>query len=388
MVGPEIDFLSEDFYDGPAREAYAWLRVNEPVHFDARNGLWGVASYDGVVAASRDPNTFSNAGGTRPDTGPLPWMLDMDGAAHRTRRKLVSRGFTPGRVAASRPWVESICDDLIDQVCERGTADLVGDLAAPLPMIVIGDLLGVAPEDRADLLRWSDDLIGSLSGEDDRIIAAAAAFEEYQSYARVAIEARRRAPTGDLMSVIVHAEVDGERLADDEVMFEILLLLVGGDESTRHVITGGMEALLQYADERRKVIEDPSRLPAAVEEMLRWVTPIKHMTRTLTRDAELGAALLREGDKLLLLYESANFDEAHFDHPDRFDIDRLPNDHVAFGFGPHFCLGASLARLEIESMVGRLLTRLPDLELASDEPPPRFLGALQRLPVQFTPTTA
>jgi cytochrome P450 family 142 subfamily A polypeptide 1 len=381
-----IDLLSGDLYGEVAREAYGWMRENEPVYFDEHNRLWGLARHADVLAASRDSESFSNAGGSRPDTGPLPWMIDMDGKAHLKRRKLVSRGFTPGRVRASAQAVERLCDDLIDRVCERGSCDVVRDLAAPLPMIVIGDMLGVLPEDRDQLLRWSDNLLGALSGAPDRIEAAAAAFTEYGAYAQRTIEARRGNPTDDLVSVLVHAEIDGDRLDDDEIAFESLLILVGGDASTRHVISGGIEQLLRNEEERRRLVEDPGLMPSAVEEMIRWVTPVKNMNRTVTHDVVFGAAALSAGDKVLLLYESANFDPAHFDDPDRFDITRSPNDHVGFGFGQHFCLGASLARLEVQTMVGRILQRLPDLTLASEGALTRFLGSLTELPVHFTPT--
>jgi cytochrome P450 family 142 subfamily A polypeptide 1 len=383
---PEINLLSGDLFGETAARAYKWMREHEPVYRDETNGLWGIATYDHVLAAGRDSATFSNAGGSRPDTGPLPWMIDLDAPDHHKRRKLVSRGFTPARVRDRTPRLRAICDDLIDAVCGRGECDDVQDLAAPLPMIVIGDMLGVAPDERDDLLRWSDAMIGSLSGDPDRIEAAAVGFGEFLDYAHRAIAARRTAPTDDLVSVLVHAEVDGDRLTDDEIVFESLLLLVGGDETTRHVISGGIEALLRHSDQRRALTGDPTFLPNAVEEMLRWVTPIKNMARTLTRDVELGGATLHAGDKAVLLYESANFDESQFDAPERFDIQRSPNDHVAFGFGAHFCLGASLARLEISTMIERVLARLPDLELASDEPPERFLGALTSLPVRFTPS--
>ncbi|MEY2454613.1 MAG: cholest-4-en-3-one 26-monooxygenase [Acidimicrobiaceae bacterium] len=381
----DLDLLSADLYGDVARRVYASMRRAGPVHWDARNSLWGVATHDALMAAARDPATFSNAGGSRPDTGPLPWMIDMDGDAHFKRRKLVSRGFTPARVRDSTAWLESICDDLIDRVCERGACDVVRDLAAPLPMIVIGDMLGVAPEDRSQLLRWSDDLLGSLGGSPERIEAAAAAFTEYDAYARRTIAARRAEPTDDLVSVLVHAEVDGDRLDDDEIVFESLLILVGGDETTRHVISGGLEQLLRNPGEHHRLDEDPGLLPSSVEEMLRWVSPIKNMARNLTADVEFAGTTLRAGDKVLLLYESANFDETHFAEPERFDVTRSPNDHVAFGFGPHFCLGASLARLEVLTMMQRLLARLPDLELSSDVELPRFLGALQTLPVRFAP---
>jgi len=383
---PEIDLLSGELFGEQAKVAYAWMRQNEPVHFDERNGLWGIATYDGVLAAGRDSATFSNAGGSRPNTGPLPWMIDMDAPDHLKRRKIVSKGFTPARVRAHEERLGEICDELIDRVCERGECEFVGDLAAPLPMIVIGDMLGVPPEDRDDLLRWSDDMLGSLSGAPDRIAAAATAFGEFDAYARDMIAERRTQPTDDLVSLLVHAEVDGDRLDDTEIVFESLLLLVGGDETTRHVTSGGTEQLLRNPNERQRLVDDPGLLTSAVEEMLRWVSPIKNMHRTITRDVELGGACLRAGDKALLLYESANFDDAHFDEPERFDVRRAPNDHLAFGFGAHFCLGASLARLEVSTMLARVLERLPDLELATTDPLPTFLGALTAMAVRFTPT--
>jgi cytochrome P450 family 142 subfamily A polypeptide 1 len=382
---PEIHLLSGDFY-ADAREAYRWMRAHSPVHFDATSGVWGVATYDGVVAVERDAETFSNAGGSRPETGPLPWMIDMDGSAHRKRRRLVNHGFTPARVRARAAHLGRLCDELIDRVCERGECDVVADLAAPLPMIVIGDMLGVAPGDRDDLLGWSDDLLGSLSGDPQRLEAAAVAFGEYERYARRMIVARRAEPSDDLFSVLVHAEIDGDRLDDSEVIFESLLLLVGGDETTRHVISGGVEQLLQNPDAKRALLDDAGSIPRAVEEMLRWVSPIKNMNRTVTRDVELGGRQLRVGEKVLVLYESANFDETHFDEPERFDVERSPNDHLAFGLGSHFCLGAGLARLEITTMVERVLRRLPDLEPVTAGPPPRFMAAITELPVRFTPT--
>lgn len=384
-----IDLLAGDLYGERAATAYAWMREHSPVHHDEANDLWGVATYAGVLAVGRDPATFSNAGGTRPDTGWLPWMIDMDAPDHLKRRKLVNRGFTPARVRATEPHLVELCDDLIDRVCDAGECDVVRDLAAPLPVIVIGDMLGMPAEDRDQLLVWSDALIGSLGGTPEAIEAAATAFGEFDTYARALIAARRAEPTDDLVSVFTHAEVDGDHLDDDEIMMETLLLLVGGDESTRHVISGGIEAQLRHPQEHRKVLEDPALLPSAVEEMLRWVSPVKNMTRTVTRDTVLDGTELPAGAKVLLLYESANFDEAQFPEPTRLDVERHPNDHLAFGNGSHFCLGASLARLEIRTMVGRILTHLEDLELADpDADLPRHLGALTSLPVTFTPSRA
>jgi cholest-4-en-3-one 26-monooxygenase len=288
-------------------------------------------------------------------------------------------------VRGRRPAVEAICDELIDAVCEAGSCDVVAALAAPLPMIVIGDMLGVAPADRGTLLGWSDDLLATLSGDPDKIEQAAAAFVEYSEYATRTIAARRSRPADDLFSVLVQAEVDGEGLRDDELVFESLLILVGGDETTRHVISGGLEQILSDPTVRDTLRADIEAVPVAVEEMLRWVSPIKSMNRTLTRDIERHGRRLRRGEKVLLLYESANFDEAQFTEPERFDVARSPNEHVAFGFGAHHCLGAGLARVEVRVMVERLLARLPDLSIAGAITRDA-VGSITSLPVTFTPS--
>lgn len=364
------------------------MRAHAPVYWDGR--AWGVARYDDLKAVSKDPATFSSAGGIRAEADPTPMMIDMDDPAHMKRRKLVNKGFTPRRVREQEAAVRRACDQILDAVCERGECDLVTDVAAWLPMIMIGDALGVAPEDRGQLLEWSDSLLSALTGDPSDMEAATEAFGAYTAFALETIAARRAEPRDDLVSVLVHAEVDGDRLDDEEVLFESLLILVGGDETTRHVISGGMYQLLRHPDQRDRVAADPSLLPSAVEEMLRWVTPIKNMARTATRDVELRGQTIAEGDPVLLLYPSANRDEDVFADPFRFDVERTPNEHVAFGFGTHFCLGNSLARLELSCMVDAILRRLPDLEpVGADEPalrPANFVSGYERLPVRFTPT--
>jgi cytochrome P450 family 142 subfamily A polypeptide 1 len=210
------------------------------------------------------------------------------------------------------------------------------------------------------------------------------------AFATEAIAARREAPTDDLMSVLVHAEVDGDRLSEDDLVHESLLILIGGDETTRHVISGGMYQLLVRDEQKQKLVHDPSKIPTAVEEMLRWVSPIKNMARTVTRDTELRGKGLHEGEKLLLLYPSANRDDEVFDEPFRFDVERHPNEHVAFGFGTHYCLGNSLARLELVCMFEHVLSRLPDIELVDTTEPARrpanFISGYEEMPVRFTPT--
>lgn len=388
---PDIALIEGAFYgDGP-EPLFAWMRANAPVYWDEAGQVWGVARYHDLKEVSKDPATFSNAGGIRPNFGPLPMMIDMDDPAHWDRRKLVNRGFTPRRVRDSEPRIRAVCDEIVDAVIEQGACDLVADVAAPLPMIMIGDALGVAPEDRDDLLRWSDDMVTAQSGAtttEEQLITAATAFAEYQDYATRVIAARRAEPTDDLMSILVQAEVDGDRLDDDEIVHESLLILVGGDETTRHVISGGMLELLRHPDQYARLQADRSLVPSAVEEMLRWVSPLKNMARQATRDVELRGQQIREGDKLLLLYPSANRDEEVFDRPNEFDIERHPNEHVAFGFGAHYCLGNSLARLELRVMVETLLDRLVDLELVTDDVPLRpanFVSGPTTMPVRFRP---
>ncbi|MGQ0832003.1 MAG: cytochrome P450 [Microthrixaceae bacterium] len=388
----DIDLCSGAFWAGDHHEALTWARANAPVYWDGE--IWGITRYSDLRDVSRNPDVFSNAGGIRPGFAPLPMMIDMDDPAHLKRRKLVNKGFTPRRVRDSEPAVRRACTEILDAVCEDGDADLVGDIAAHLPMIMIGDALGVRPEHRADLLRWSDDMVKGqdVNATADQLEAAATAFGEYWAYATEVIADRRANPRDDLLSVLVHAEVDGDRFADDEIIHESLLILVGGDETTRHVISGGVHQLLLHRDQWDAVAADPTLRPSAVEEMLRWVSPIKNMVRTATRDTTLFDQKIREGDELMLLYPSANRDEDVFDEPFRFDVRRTPNEHVAFGFGPHFCLGASLARLEIDVMLELLLERMPDLELAdrAAEPtlrPANFISGIERLPVTFAPST-
>ncbi|UVO14416.1 cytochrome P450 [Mycobacterium sp. SVM_VP21] len=391
---PDVDLTDGTFYaDGGARGAYGWMRANEPVFRD-RNGLAAASTYQAVIEAERTPEVFSNAGGIRPDQPGFPYMIDMDDPEHLVRRKLVNAGFTRKRVHAQLPSIETLCDTLIDAVCERGECDFVRDIAAPLPMAVIGDMLGVLPEERSLLLRWSDDLVAGLSSHLDPESATAqavmAAFAGWTEFTRNIITKRRAEPTDDLFSVLVNAEVDGEQMTDDEIIFETLLILIGGDETTRHTLSGGTAQLLRHVDQWELLQREPDRLPVAIEEMLRWTSPVKNMCRTLTRDTEFHGTRLREGEKMLLLFESANFDESVFEEPERFDVTRDPNSHVAFGFGTHFCLGNQLARLELRLMTERILQRLPDLRLASGDAlplrPANFVSGLESMPVVFTPT--
>jgi cytochrome P450 family 142 subfamily A polypeptide 1 len=390
---PAIRLLDGFFYVGEPLEHFRWMRANAPVYWDESSRLWGIALHEDVMKVSRSPGLFCSRMSSRPDAPALPSMINMDDPQHKLRRALVNKGFTRRRVEDHEVKIRRIVTELIDAVSEKGRCDFVREIAAPLPMIVIGDLLGVAPEDRDRLLRWSEEMLAAASATAAPELAARAAKAglEYAQYAlRVIADRRAKPPGDDLMSVLVHAEIDSQRLDDEALVHESLLILVGGDETTRHVITEGMEALIRFPQQRARLLRDPSKIPVAVEEMLRWVTPIKNMNRTATRDTMLRGQKIREGDRLLLLYPSANRDERVFENPDTFDVERSPNDHVAFGgYGTHFCLGASLARLELRVMFEELLRRLPDLELESDGPlplrPNNFIAGVESMPVVFAP---
>ena len=387
-----IGLADGTFYGGDPFPAFAWMRSEAPAYFDESSGVWGITRYADIKEISKDPDTFSNAGGIRPDGDALPMMIETDAPEHVRRRRLVSEGFTPRRIREAEEGIRHICDAIIDRVCERGSADFVHDIAAPLPMIVIGDMLGVAPEDRDTLLRWSDDMLKALGSPDPTAMdrAALAAMEYAEYITAVAAQRRRDSQSDDLIGTLVHAEIEGDRLDESSLIYESLLILIGGDETTRHVISGGMYELLTHPDQFALLAGDRARLPLAVEEMLRWVSPIKNMARTMTRDVDLHGQTLRKGQKLLLLYPSANRDEAVFEDPERFDVTRTPNDHMAFGFGSHFCLGNRLARMELAVMFDRLFERLPDLALVDDGEPPKraanFVSGYESMPVTFTPT--
>ncbi|MGV0835503.1 cytochrome P450 [Mycolicibacterium thermoresistibile] len=390
---PDIDLTDGTFYaDGPAaREAYRWMRANQPVFRD-RNGLAAASTHQAVIDAERNPELFSSTGGIRPEHPGMPYMIDMDDPAHLLRRKLVNTGFTRKRVRDREESIARLCDTLIDAVCERGSCDFVRDIAAPLPMAVIGDMLGVLPSDRSLLLKWSDDLVTGLSTTADEQTAQAVldAFAGYTAFTMDIIAKRRAEPTDDLFSVLVNAEVEGQRMTDDEIVFETLLILIGGDETTRHTLSGGVEQLLRHPDQWQRLRRDPDLVPGAIEEMLRWTSPVKNMCRTLTADTEFHGTQLREGEKIMLMFESANFDESVFGDPENFRIDRDPNPHIAFGFGTHFCLGNQLARLELTLMLRRVLQRMPDLRLASEDAlplrPANFVSGPEAMPVVFTPS--
>jgi cholest-4-en-3-one 26-monooxygenase len=383
-AGPP-DLLDGTFYQDNPYPTYRWLRNKAPAYRDS-NGIWALSRYDDVVEASRHPERFSSAGGSRPASTPLPHMIDQDEPRHTRQRRLVYKGFTPRQVAAIEEHTRAIVTRIIDAVVPAGQCDFVTDVAVPLPLTVIGEMLGIPAADHHLMQIWSDEMIRGADGHGtDETMAA---YLQYRSYQLGIIEARRAGPTEDLTSILVHATIDEERLNDEELLHELLLLLVGGNETTRNVISGAMEALIAHPAQRSALIDDGSLLPDAVEEFIRWVTPILTMCRTTTSEIELHGRHIPSGASVLLMYGSANRDERRFVDPDRFDVRRHPNPHVSFGFGSHFCLGASLARLEIRVMYEELLRRLPDVQLAPgaviERSPSSFIRGITTMPVVFT----
>jgi cholest-4-en-3-one 26-monooxygenase len=270
-------------------------------------------------------------------------------------------------------------------VAKRGSFDFVTEIAAELPLLVIAELLGVPAEDRHKVFEWSNSLVGfddpeyNTSMETGKIASA-----QMWAYANQLALERKEHPLGDLVSVLMEAEVDGDRLTEMEFDSFFLLLAVAGNETTRNLISGGMRALIEHPDQRARVLADPTLLPSTIEEMLRWVSPLIHFRRTATRDVEMHGKTIREGDKVVIFYPSANNDERVFVNPHTFDVSRSPNDHLAFGIGEHFCLGANLARLEIRLIFEEMLKRLPDLELAGPVRRLRsnFLNGIKAMPVK------
>jgi cholest-4-en-3-one 26-monooxygenase len=393
----DLNLLDGSWYAEDPHTIFDELRNSAPVHYDPVGAVWGIFKHADVLAVEKDARTFSSHRAPRPHGQHLPTMISMDDPEHQRRRSLVNRGFTPKRVAAHQPMMRQLCRQIINGVCERGSCDFVWDVAARLPLYVIAELMGYEPDLYDDLLRWSEEIMGPTSTEmvtpaqiAKVLQSTNRAIEEFNEAQLGIIADRRQHPRDDVITTLCQAEIDGERLDDESIVQEMLLILIGGDETTRHVLSGGMLELIRHADQREALRSGAADMAVAAEEMIRWNSPVQNMGRTATRDVTLRGQRIEEGDQLMLFYPSANRDEEVFEQPHEFDIGRNPNPHVAFGIGTHFCLGASLARLEVRMMMTEALRRLPGLELATEEPLPRrasnFVSGLESMPVTFTPT--
>jgi cholest-4-en-3-one 26-monooxygenase len=389
----------EVFVRGVPHDALRLLRKEAPIHFHEEPegpGFWVVTKYEDIVTVGKDPGRFSShRGGTNIQDYPPEnlstiqlLMLNMDPPQHNKFRRLVSQGFTPRMVSRIEPRIREATSKIIDGIAARGECDFVRNVAAELPLQVIAELMGVPQDDRGKLFDWSNRLIGfddpefQTSMEDGRQAAM-----EMWMYANELAEASKGQKGDDLVHTLMAAEVDGIGLTEMEFDAFFLLLAVAGNETTRNLISGGMLALIENPEQRARLVADPSLVPSAVEEMLRWVTPVMYFRRTATRDTELRGVPIKENEKVCVYYTSANRDEDVFPDSFEFDVGRTPNEHLAFGVGQHFCLGNSLARIEIRAIFEEIVRRLPDIELAGPVRRLRsnFINGYKSIPVRFTP---
>lgn len=389
MTQRDIDLLAGDFYVQDPYSTYRWMRAEAPVYWDATNELWGVSRYDDIVEIEKRNDIFVNSDpthGYRPKIGADPSIIGLDDPLHAARRRLVSRRFTPRAVGKWEDHVREVVVDLIDAVLDAGTCDIVDDLAAPLPAMMIGLLLGFPDEMWPKLRQWSEETIALGGGpryHDERGITAAMDFAVAVSEL---YETKKQCPADDVVSVYAGLdEVGGCPFGVGEVISDSLLLLDGGAETTRTVIARTIINLVRNPEQLQALL-DGADLGVAIEEFIRYVTPIHNMCRAATVDYEIGGQTIRAGEQVVLMYSSANRDETHFDDPERFDVRRTPNNHIAFGFGTHFCLGASLARLEIRIFFEEFLRRITNVRVVDDsivEMPNAFVYGLRNATITF-----
>ena len=393
-----LDILDGDFYVNDPYSRYAWLRENSPCHWDDINELWVLTRYDDIVDVEKDKHLFISSdqtkGGYRPNIPADPSMIGTDDPLHQARRSLVSRRFTPRAVQQWRGHITETVDELLDPVVERGRAEIIEELAAPLPAKMIGRILGFDDDLWPMLKHWSETSIASGGGPRYRTEEAVEAVLDFAMACTELYASKQGCPAGDVMSRWIEAEsvgggqVGGSEFGLDQIVSDCLLVLDGGAETTRTVIA---RTLLDLADrpDAWAALKAGADLETAVEEFIRWVTPIHNMCRTAAADTELAGQTIRKGQQLVMMYPSANRDPGHFNDPEVYDVARSPNNHIAFGFGTHFCLGASLARLEIQVFFERLLERVARIERIDGAPqvemPNAFVYGLLEAHLAFVP---
>jgi cholest-4-en-3-one 26-monooxygenase len=407
----DFDLTNLDFFvSGDPHQVWKELRATDPVHWTERQskrGFWSITKHGDAQRVYRDPATFSSQGGIALGFADAPdpnqprmqfgfgqMMITTDPPRHGRMRQMLNRRFTPRALAPLEPHVRAITGEIIDAVVKQGQCDLVVDVAAKLPTAVICEMLAIPREDWDLMFALGNMTLGSEDPEyqvdgSAQKTGAKAQMEIFNYFMKL-IGGRRSNPGSDLVSALVHGDIEGDRLSDIEVLFNCFLLILGGQETTRNAITGGISALMRSPADRERLSRDNSLMPTAIEEILRWTSPITHIMRTATRDVEIRGRSIREGDYVVIWNPSANRDEDVFDDAYRFDITRQPNDHIAFGYGEHFCIGANLARLELRVMIDELLRRMPDMTPAGrvERLRSNLLAGIKHLPVTFTPAKA
>jgi cholest-4-en-3-one 26-monooxygenase len=414
----DIDILDPRLYDDPW-EAYRWLRHNAPIWWDERNDLYVISRHEDVSHISRHQELYSAAHGVRPKVVAPMSIISMDDPEHTRQRRLVSQGFTPRMVRQLSDHIRDLSNQVIDEISARGSCDFVDDIALHVPLIVIAELMGLDPGQRRDLYRWSDAMMagdGHIDADDPVLLRAAEAGGEFAAMCTELIERRRSdGSTDDIIGILTQAYDEGalarpaddrtgparaaraeaivdDRMTSEELIMFLILLVVAGNETTRNALAGGLVAFTRFPEQRRKLRERPELIDLAVDEIVRYVSPVISFMRTVTEDHTYRGVDFVAGDRVFLLYQSANRDEAVFDAPDEFRIDRDPNPHLAFGIGTHYCLGANLARAEITVVFEELFRRLRDIRAVDTDTLQRgdstLVLALNRLPAVFTPETA
>src|SRR5262245_58912634 len=403
----DIDVLDPRFYDDPW-EAYRWLRANSPLWWDARNELWVVSRHEDVSHISRHQELYSAAQGVRPKVAAPMSLISMDDPEHTRQRRLINKGFTPRMVRQLADHIRDLSHQIIDEIAERGECDFVADFAVHVPLIVIAELMGVEPDQRHKLYPWSDAMMagdGHMDPDDPVLVAAAEAGGEFAMMCVELIEARRAdGSTDDIIGILTQAydegalarpdeagAVEDQELTHDELIMFLILLVVAGHDTTPNALSGGLIAFSRFPDQHAKLLAQPELMDLAVEEIVRYVSPVMSFMRTVTSDHTYLGVDLKAGDRVFLLYQSAYRDEDVFDAPDEFRVDRDPNPHLGFGIGTHYCLGANLARAEIGVVFTELFARLRDIRAVGDGTAPVDRGdsslvlAINRLPAVFTP---
>jgi len=399
----DVSFDESRNWDEQMYARLKWLRENDPIHWSEKDRLWVITKYQDVVAISKNQELFTSGGGVRPNPELRIGLIDEPEPHHGRLRKMLNKGFTPRMVAKLEKTFEGLVAEILDAVAAKGECDFVEDIAVPLPLLVIAEMIGIRPQDRDRFHRWSDAMMRAEGNRDDPEIIAGAgiAFGEYSAYVNEIIEDRRKHPKDDLMTILVGADRDGVlrraegeededlQLQNSELIMLLVVLMVAGNETTRNALSGGMQCLIDNPGERQKLLDDPSLVPSAVEEMLRFVSPVQSFVRTVTADTDFRGHRFLEGQKVLMVYPSANHDADVFDDPDTFKVERNPQ-HLAFGIGNHFCLGANLARMEMQVTFRELLRRLPDMTYAAGGPeirPHALVRSCVHMRVSYTPET-
>ena len=411
----QIDLVSPELY---AERGYPWedwalLRREAPVYWYDRPGVapfWSISKYDDIQRISRDPETFissqrlvvrvagSGDGGANDPELTVPNLINMDPPEHGKYRAVTNRRFSPRGMKLLEDRIDEIADDVIDgaaahlvnQLTDRREADFVRDVSAKMPMAAICELLGVERDSWEDIFRWTNEFIGAEDPEYQQGRSRRQTWQDgmrgLMGFFSEHIARKRREPDQSVMTTLVQGQIDGKPLDDQDILSYAILLILAGNETTRNATSGGLQALIEHPDQFQRLREQPELLDSAVEEMLRWTSPVVHFARTVTKDVEIRGVPIHAGETLAMWYPSANRDEDVFDQPDVFDIGRRPNDHLAFGgFGEHFCLGANLARLEMRSIYRHLILRLDDIQFngAPERLTSTLIGGIKRLPITY-----